>query len=65
MAVLPWKQGVHGNKQTMKYYRLEGPMHQNEVRSEELQTVKFRMYVSVAMVTTFPCQQVIQFIVIT
>ena len=36
-----------------------------EVRSEELQTAKFKMYSSVAMVTTFPYQQVIQFIVIT
>ena len=64
MPVLPWKQGVHNNKLTMNYSQLDGPT-KYEVRSEELRTAKFKMYASVAMVTTFPCQQVIQFVVIT
>ena len=36
-----------------------------EARPEELQTAKFKMYASVVMVTTFPYQQVIRFIVTT
>ena len=36
-----------------------------EVISEELQTTKFEMYTSVAMVTILSYQQVIKFIVIT
>ena len=36
-----------------------------EVTSEKLQTTKFEMYASVAMVTILPYQQVIQFIGIT
>ena len=50
MLVLPWKQGVHGNKLMMNYSRL---CTKYEVRSEDLHTAKFKMYVSVAMVTTW------------
>ena len=69
MPVLPWKQGVHGNQLT--YYELLLAMTycdlftKYEVRSEELQTTKFKMYASVAMVTPLPYQLVIKFIVIT
>ena len=62
LPVLPWKQGVPGNKLTMNSRDL---CTKYEVRSEELQTAKFKMYASVAMVTTFSHQQVKQFIVIT
>ena len=69
MPVLPWKQGVHGNKLT--YYELSWVMTycdlctKYEVRSEELQTAKLKMYASVAMITTLPYQLVVKFIVIT
>ena len=60
--MLPWKQGVHGNKLTMNYCRL---CTKYEVISEELQTTKFEMYASVAIVTILPYQQLIKFIVVT
>ena len=55
MPVLPWKQGVHGNKLTMNSKDL---CTKYEVISEELQKTKFEMYASVAMVTILPYQQV-------
>ena len=56
MPVLPWKQGVHGNKLTTNYSLTYVP---------NMKLEQFKMYASVVMVTTFPYQQVIQFIVIT
>ena len=57
MPVLRWKQDVHGNKLTMNYCGLKGP-NMKLARSAELQTAKFKMYASVAMVTILPYQQV-------
>ena len=51
-----WEQATVGSKDLRTKYK---------VRSEELQTTKFEMYTSVAMVTILPCQQVIKFIVVT
>ena len=51
-----WQQATVGSKDLCTKYK---------VRSEELQTTKFEMYTSVAMVTILLYQQVIKFIVNT